>query len=109
MLHLFYFQGSGKTLAFGIPLIHKILNFKKQPHNVVVLEQNSHIDDGGDGKEGEDDSDIGAIYDSDVGSDNEEEEDVVGEKVAEGDNDEEDGSDLDLPPEEEDCYYVQVS
>lgn len=109
MLHLFYFQGSGKTLAFGIPLIHKILNFKKQPHN-VVLEQNSHSDDGGDGKEGEDDSDIGVIYDRAVGSDNEEEEDdVVGEKVAEGDNDEEDGSDLDLPPEEEDCYYVQVS
>lgn len=29
----FWLQGSGKTLAFGIPVIHKILKYKKEKLN----------------------------------------------------------------------------
>ncbi|KAL5017190.1 hypothetical protein ScPMuIL_006779 [Solemya velum] len=95
--------GSGKTLAFGIPLIHKILDYK-QKHR---LEQPLHSDDG---KEGEEESDVALdIEDSDDDDDDDEEEEEGsddGEKMME---EELDGSDVDNPPDDEDCFYIQES
>ena len=78
------FQGSGKTLAFGIPLIHYILERKEH----LEKEENEPVSDFG--PELEDISDQLIDNVEDTGDDDEEEED--GEDDEEGEDDS--GSDI---------------
>jgi hypothetical protein len=48
----FIYQGSGKTLAFGIPLIHRILQLKEERAAEVAKEfETSNQEDGSDDEE----------------------------------------------------------
>jgi ATP-dependent RNA helicase DDX24/MAK5 len=74
---LIYLQGSGKTLAFGIPVIDKILKYKEQEiEKLNVTESDddkSDVEDDDESDDKSDEEDDDGSYSEDNGSgDNEE-------------------------------------